>query len=263
MLFHCSGKALRKFFAELPESRWVAWLGLKTLPSKSVLHSWIKQFDLSFLRGLIDEFLVEKKPSLMAVDATGIDSWQRSRYYEHRIKECGVRESYMPYAKVDLFVDTETLLIHDHVLRVKPRHDVLGAVSMFKRTKHKDILVLADKGYDSEPLHKVAEENLLQLYNPVRDFHVKKPRGKHRRRCWSSPPAKASQRSIVESTIRSLKSRFRSLRSKPQFMKKRELAWHILLYNMERASAQSLKALLRLLTRAAFWIKPVIIKTFK
>ena len=256
VLFHRSGKALRKFVGELPESRWVFWLGLRSLPSKSALHLWMKQFDLSFLRGLISEFLVDETPSLMAVDATGVDSWQRSRHYERRIKECGVRETHLPYAKVDVLVDTDTLMIHDFVLRTKPRHDVLGATTMFKRAKHKHVLVLGDRGYDSEPLHEIAAEKLLQFYAPVRDFHVKKPSGKHRRRCWSSPPAKASRRSLVESAIRSLKSRFKSLRSRLHFLKKRELAWHILIHNMERASVQSLKALLTLLKRAAFWTEP-------
>ena len=42
-LFRRSGKALRKFIEELPESRWSVFLDLKCLPSKSVLHSWIKK----------------------------------------------------------------------------------------------------------------------------------------------------------------------------------------------------------------------------
>lgn len=253
VLFHRRGTALRRFVAELVESRWPGWLGLSELPSKSTLHSWIRQFDLSFVRTLIDGFLGEEQPSLMAVDATGVDSWQRSRHYERRRNECrkqnGLLEEHMPYAKVDVFADTETLLIHDHVLRVKPRHDVIGAATMFKRTKRRDVLVLADKGYDSESLHALAREQGMEFYAPVRDFKVKRPGGRFRKQAWKDPPSQKSRRCLVESAIRSLKNRFKSLRSRLHFMKKRELAWIVLLHNLERAS-QRIKALLGLLNRA-------------
>ena len=135
VLFHRSGKPLRKFIEELPESKWPGFLDLKCLPSKSVLHSWIKKFfNLAFLRSFLEEFLKKKKPTLMAVDATGIDSWQRSRHYERRMKK-GVNETPMPYAKVDLLVDTDTLMIYDHVLRVKPRHGRVGSRNHFQTQK--------------------------------------------------------------------------------------------------------------------------------
>ena len=145
VLFQRSGKALRNFVSELRESRWPSWLGLKELPSKSTLHSWLKKWDVSFLRKILLTTIAQQKPSLMAVDATGFDSWQRSRHYERRIEA-----AHMPYAKVDLLVDTKSKLVHDWVLRIKPRHDTHGASTMIKRFKQKKVLILADKGYDSE-----------------------------------------------------------------------------------------------------------------
>ena len=38
----------------------------------------------------------------------------------------------MPYAKLDALIDTHTMLIHGFVLRMKPRHYVIGAESIFK-----------------------------------------------------------------------------------------------------------------------------------
>lgn len=255
VLFYRSGKALRKFARELVESRWPRWLGLRQLPSYRSLHEWACKFTLGFLRSLNTQFLSEEQPSLMAVDATGVDSWQRSRHYERRRNECrkqnGLLEEHMPYAKVDVFVDTETLLIHDHVLRVKPRHDVIGAATMFKRTPLEDLLALGDRGYDSESLHALARERGFEFYAPVRDFKVKRPGGRFRKQAWNDPPTQKSRRCLVESAIRSLKNKFKSLRSRLHFMKKRELAWIVLLHNLERAS-QRIKALLGLLIRAAF-----------
>ena len=186
----------------------------------------------------------------MAVDATGFDSWQRSRHYERRMKQCGVHRKHDPYAKVDLLIDTKNKLIHDWVLRLKPRHDTLGFETMIKRSKLKNVLILADKGYDSEPLHELVASTGNLMYAPVRDFKVKKIGGKHRRRC-SKGHEQYFQRNIVESINFSLKSRFRSLRSKLHYMKKREFAWKIITYNLEKLS-QTTKTLLYLLTRMRF-----------
>lgn len=256
VLFQRSGKALRKFVSELKESLWPKWLGLKELVSKTTLHRWIKKFDVSFLRKILATTVAKQKPSLMAVDATGFDSWQRSRHYEKRLRQFGVHKKHDPYAKVDLLVDTENKLVHDWVLRVKPRHDILGASTMMKRFKHKDVLVLADKGYDSEPLHQEIAASGNLLYAPVRDFKVKKPKGLHRRRC-SKGLENYHQRNIVESINFSLKSRFRSLRSKLHYMKKREFGWKIITYNMEKLS-QSVNALLKLFLRILFWDKALL-----
>ena len=245
VLFQRSGKALRTFVSELRESRWPRWLGLVELPAKSTLHDWCKKWNISWLRNILGNIVAKAKPEIMAIDATGFDSWQRSRHYEKRIGA-----SHMPYAKVDLLVDTKTKIIYDFVLRIKPRHDVLGATTMIKRFKHKNVLILADRGYDSEPLHELVAKTGNLLYAPIRDFKVKKPKGKHRRRC-NKGCDQYGQRNIVESINFSLKSRFRSLRSKLHHMKKREFGWKIITYNLEKLS-QSVNALFKLLNRATF-----------
>ena len=247
-----SGKALRKFVDELVESKWPSWLGLKELVSKSTLHRWIKKFNLGNLRRFLNQTTSLSKPKLMAIDATGFDSWQRSRHYERRLKQFGVNNYKMPFAKVDLLVDTSTKLIHDFVVRIKPRHDVLGAKTMINRLKHKNVLILADKGYDSEPLHKLAFEKGNLLYVPVRDFKVNNPKGRHRKRC-AKGNALYSMRNIVESINFSLKSRFRGLRSKIPYMKKREFGWKVITYNLEKL-AQTIRWLIANL----FWDSAVI-----
>jgi len=248
VLFERSGKALRNFVKELIESKWPRWLGLKEIPAKSTLHDWLKKWKSTVLRTFLATIVAKQQPSLMAVDATGFDSWQRSRHYEKRMKQCGVHDVHMPYAKIDLLVDTESKLIYDFVLRTKPRHDTLGAATMIKRLKKKDVLILADKGYDSEPLHEIVEASGNLMYAPVRDFKVRRPKGRHRRRCTKGNEL-YFQRNIVESINFSLKSKFRTLRSKKSHMKKREFAWKIITYNLEKLS-QSVNALLKLLKRA-------------
>ncbi|MFQ5620788.1 MAG: transposase [Candidatus Nanoarchaeia archaeon] len=227
ILYRRSKLSLVDFIAQLPELRWVKWLQLKEIPGKSTLHDWTKKFTTEFTRTLNLLLLKEEQPEIMAVDGTGLDSWQRSRHYENRI-----RAPKMPYAKLDLFTYVKTMLIHDHVMRIKPRHDVIAAHAMFKRTPHRGVLILGDKGYDSEPLHEEAKAKNNTLFAPVRN-KGSKVRGKNRRRCTTGHE-NYNKRSTIESVNHAFKARRCSaLRSKQHHMKKRELAWHILIYNLE------------------------------
>lgn len=252
VLFVRSRKALRDFCTELVESKWSRWLGLKELLSKSSLHRWIEKFDLNWLCQLLNNTVIDKNPGVMVVDATGIDSFNISKHYEKRIKECGFRKPYEPYAKADILVDTKNKLVYDFVLRTKPKHDVLGAKTIFKLLKKLPDTILGDKGYDSEDLREILSKKGVLFYAPVRYFKVKKPRGKHRKRCLQPHPEQG-MRSIVESVIRSLKVRLRNLRSKKHFMKKRELGWHIIAYNLEKLTQTRKKIYLLLLRAITIW----------
>lgn len=243
ILFRRSGKSLRDFIAQLPELRWIQWLQLKELPSKSTLHNWCKAFPASFTRKLNALLLKKERPTLMAVDGTGLDSWQRSRHYEKR-----TQQSPMPYAKLDLFIDVETMLIHDHELRVKPRHDQISAHRFFRRTTHRGVIALGDMGYDSEPLHKEARHSGNLLFAPVRERKRRRIKGINRQRC-SKGHEDYNKRSHIESVNHAFKARRCSaLHSKEWYMKKRELAWQVLIYNLEKiikVQKSIIKSLLR------------------
>ena len=228
VLFRRSKKVLRDFIAELCETKWITWLQLKEIPSKSVLHNWCKKYTIEFLRELNRTFLRKKSPKLMAIDATGIDAYQRSKHYEKRI-------NLKPeFNKLTVFIDVETMLIYDHVLQMKPRHDVKAAESIFKRTYLCDIKTLGDKGYDSEPLHKVALSKQNTLFAPVRNSSRTNPKGWNRRRC-AKGDVEYNKRAHIESCIHSLKKRrITIIRSKLHHMKKREMAIQVLIHNMEK-----------------------------
>lgn len=103
ILFQRSKKSLRDFIdGYFKESKWISWLGLKKIPTKSTLHRWIEMFNMKIIRKFC-KLLTPKKVELAAIDGTGFDSWQRSRHYEKRINE-----THMPYAKANLFVDVKT-----------------------------------------------------------------------------------------------------------------------------------------------------------
>ena len=228
VLFRRSKKVLRDFIAELYETKWVSWLDLKQIPSKSVLNNWCKKYTIQFIHKLNKLLLCNQKPKLMAVDATGVDACVRSRHYEKRANKK------MGFNKLSIFIDVENHLIHDFVLQMKPRHDVVAAESIFKRTKLRNVKILGDKGYDSEPLHKIAESKQNILFTPVRKSSRSRPKGKNRRRCFKGDE-EYNQRVNVESCIHSLKKRrIPVIRSKLHYMKKREMAMQILVHNIEK-----------------------------
>lgn len=228
VLFRRSKKVLRDFIAELYETKWPSWLDLKQIPSKSVIHDWCKKYTVEFIRELNDTLLHNKKPKLMAIDATGVDAYQRSKHYEKRAK---IKEK---FNKLSIFIDVENHLIYDHILQMRPRHDVKAARSILKRTPLREVKILGDKGYDSEPLHDVARSKQNTLFAPVRESSRTCPKGRNRRRC-AKGDEQYNQRPNVESCIHSLKQRrIPILRSKLHFMKKREVALHMLIHNMEK-----------------------------
>jgi len=89
----------------------------------------------------------------------------------------------MPYAKLDVIVDTETIIIYDHSLRLKPRHDALVTRQIAKRTKQREIKVLGDKSYDSKPLHEEFDKKCIKFYALVRKNERNTPKGHFRKKC--------------------------------------------------------------------------------
>jgi hypothetical protein len=223
ILLRRSKKSLRDFVVELRESRWTSWLGLKKIPGKSTLHDWIKMFKMKTIRQLL-KHLLPKKVELAAIDGTGFDSWQRSRHYEKRIGEVQIPP--MPYAKADIFIDVKTRKILDFSLVCKHQHDIIAAQQIFKRFVLKGIKILADKGYDSEPLHRMVRAKQGILYAPVRKMNKFRknglPRGFYRRQCMKLPEF-IGQRSIIEAINFSIKKKqIIALTSRKEHMKKRE-----------------------------------------
>jgi len=231
ILLRRSKRSLRDFVVELRESKWISWLGLRRIPGKSTLHDWIKMFKMKTIRQLF-KLLRPEKSKLAAIDGTGFDSWHRSRHYEKRV---GFTKT--PYAKADLFIDVDKRMILDFSLVCRHQHDVIAAKQMFRKYKMKGITVLADKGYDCEELHEIVRNNGGILYAPVRKmskkgFQRKRPKGFYRRKCIELPDF-MGQRSIIEAINFSIKKKhILSLASRKVYLKQREFAWHMIVYNL-------------------------------
>ena len=176
--------------------------------------------------------LKPKSLSLTAIDGTGFDSFHRSRHYEKRV---GFTQ--MPYAKVDLFVDCSTKKIIDFSLVNKHQHDIIAARKFVKRNNLSNVNLLCDGAYDCESLHRFVVGKGGKLYAPVRKrnkrSNKKFPKGWFRKQCLELPDF-MGKRSIVEAVYSVLKKKYLlSLKSKRGFMKKREFAWTMIVYNLD------------------------------
>jgi hypothetical protein len=96
--------------------------------------------------------------------------------------------------------------------------------------------MFGDRGYDSEPLHKIAQRKGNTLFSPERESPRTNPKGWNRRRC-AKGDKEYNKRVRIESCIHSLKKRrIGILKSKLHYMKKREVAMQILIHNIEKVS---------------------------
>lgn len=232
IIFKRSRKSIRDFLNELGESKWISWLQLSRTPKKSTFHDWLKLFSMKTIKQLFN-MIKPKKSKLTSIDGTGFDSFHRSRHYEKRV---GFTQ--MPYSKVDLFVDVKSKKIIDFSLVTHHQHDIVAAKQFVKRNSIKNMVVLCDGGYDSEGFHRQIHDKGGRLYAPVRKMNKnsnkKFPTGWFRKQCLELPDF-MGQRSIIECINAVIKRRFlNSLRSKKSYMKKREFAWSMIVYNLTK-----------------------------
>ena len=237
ILFKKSKKSIRGFLDELEESKGFPWLGLKRIPKKSTFHDWLKLFGADLIRKLIKLVTDTSNLKIAAIDGTGIQANFRSAYYEKRRKEFKIKTK-RPYNKLGLLVNVEGKKhVLDYSFLLKNRSDSYVGKKIIKRIKFKRIKIVADKGYPDYEYETLAKANQNNFISPPKDYkgkcrHNNLKRQRKERNYQSNKPV-YKKRPIIESVISSIKRvQDPKLRSKLPYMKKREMAWHILLYNI-------------------------------
>ena len=239
VIFRRENKSIRDFIEWIEESKWFSWLGLKKIPQKSTFHDWLDLFDMKLIRELIN-FSVDKTDlKVTAIDGSGVDTNFRSSYFKKRLNEFGIKTK-SNYHKLDIIVDAYgKKQIIDYSFLLKNRHDSFVAKKLLKKIKFEKCKILADKGYpdyDFIDLSKTKQNNFI---SPLKNYGEKCKHNNFRRerkiRNFESNKPIYRWRVIVESVFSSLKRKQNlRLRSKLSYMKKREMGWHILFYNIRR-----------------------------
>jgi hypothetical protein len=239
IIFRRENKSIRDFLGDLKESKWISWLGLKRIPKKSTFHDWLVLYDLNQIKEFIKQSVDKSNLKVTAIDGSGIQTDFKSSYYKKRLKEFG-RRIKNSYHKLDIIVDVYgKKQIIDYSFLLKSRHDSYVAKKLLKKIKFEKCKILADKGY---PDYEFIEQSKLKQNNfisPPKDYGKKcrqdnlKRTRKHKN--FETNKNIYRRRVIVESVFSSLKRKQHlKLRSRLCDMKKREMGWHILFYNIRR-----------------------------
>jgi hypothetical protein len=237
ILFRKSKKSIRIFIEELTESKWPSWLDLKKIPGKSTLHDWLMLFGTDLIRNLVSLVADTRDLKIAAIDGTGIQSNFRSPYYEKRRKDFKLKTN-RPYNKLDIIVDTnEKKHILDYSFLLKNRNDSFVGKKLMKKFKFNRVKIVADKGYPDYKFMEMAKERQNNFISPPKEYKGKCRHNNMKRRRkeenYKANKYAYIRRPIVESVISSIKRvQDPKLRSQLPYMKKREMAWHVLLYNI-------------------------------
>lgn len=239
VIFRRENKPIRDFLDWLKESKWASFLGLQRIPKKSTFHDWLKLFDTKLIRELINFSVDKSKMKVAAIDGSGVQANFKSPYYQKRLKQFGqkIKES---YHKLDIIVDTfGKKQIIDYSFLLKNRHDSFVAKKLLKKIKFSRCKILADKGYPNYDFIDLSKTKQNNFISPPKNYGDKCRHDNFKRRRkianFESNKKIYRRRVIVECVFSSLKRKQNlKLRSRLSYMKKREIGWHILFYNIRR-----------------------------
>ncbi len=220
----------------------VMQLQLKTIPHFTTLQKAASRLSDVLLHVAIGRFISIACPGKIfaGADATGFEDRHCTPYYSYR---CSIRHS---YTKLSAGSDMKSQLICAVVIQHHPiSHDIKHFPQLFSQMvaiTPMSVMVL-DKGYDAEPIHKmIRDENIISMI-PVRgDNLISDTHGKYRKQMRRSfDEALYHQRNKTETIFSVIKRRFGSeIKSYSDMMKTKELLYRVLAYNCHRMCLISL-----------------------
>ncbi len=221
----------------------VIQLQLRTIPHFTTLQKAAARISQGMLHVAISRFIgIVSQGSIFAgIDATGFENRHATPYYTYR---CNIRHA---FTKMSAGSDMKSQLvcavvIQHHLVSHDTKHfpklfsQMLDVIPMW-------IMVL-DKGYDAEPIHKmIRDENVLSMI-PVRnkDCLISRTKGRYRKQMRREfDESLYHQRNKTETIFSVMKRRFDSeIKSYEDTMKTKELLYRVLAYNCHRMCLISL-----------------------
>ncbi len=220
--FRLKWRELEDLVTEMPRLRGA--LGLRKAPDFSTIPKFLKRIPARML----DRFFGSGKCDVLGIDASGFSSTAASPHYE---KRCGKKR---PYLKGSIAVDLGSLEIQAMKARRSHAHDSRDFWPIAKKCEFK--VVVADKAYDDESIHRRVHRSGADAIIPVRGRERKRVNGRHRKRLADSFDEKTyHQRSKVETVFSVVKRKLgEDVRSRSTNMQKKELKVKLWAYNVDR-----------------------------
>ena len=247
----------RDFEDYLKTSTIPEYLGTTRVPQFSTLQKFAKRQNVQHLEKMLLESarLAPKKTKNCGVDATGFKMHHASQHYEKRV---GRKIKKKDFFKANIVFDLDNLTIVAVKFRKKPRHDTKDMPALLNKLKGFAFdFFYGDKGYDAEFVHRLLFESgkISLIHLKKEDLPVYRTSGrwrKHMKRHQSNKDK--GLRSLCETGNSTIKRRFRDvLTAHSLTMKKIEMLFKMLTYNLDRIAKLEKNIFCDLLEWSHFW----------
>lgn len=216
-------------FIELLKSE----IGLKKTPHFTTINKFSLRVKPFWFEQLIAQICKSIQSEIAAVDGTGF-SLNRSAYYRTITGEV------KRFVQFNACGELKHKLITAVRLRRKRRHETIDVNCLVRKSKQLKIThFLADKAYDSEKNHRIANKFGARWIAPLKyadkiPFH--RINGVYRKQLFKNFPDKLyRKRPVIEGIFSALKRRFGELVYAKKFAtQKNELLCRVLAYDMEK-----------------------------
>lgn len=171
-----------------------------TVATKSTLQRHAAKLGLPFWQTML-QATVGRVPRVGAIDGTGLERTTASWYYIKRIDDKKVKQ----YFKLSILAGTNAKILSLRV-RSARAHDIKDVKNLYNKAKKCPRILLMDKGYDAEWLHRYFNDRNVRSIVPTRK---RAGYGSFRKKLRNNFPQKLyNKRNIVESVFHALKTKY-------------------------------------------------------
>ncbi len=208
-------------------------IGLKKMPHFTTINKFVLRVKPCWFEQLIAQIISAIESEMAAIDGTGFSLNHRSRYF------CTIAGERKEFMQFNACAELKNKLITAVKIRRKKRHESIDVNSLMRKSA-KQLKIgyfLADKAYDSEKNHELAEKYGARLIAPLRDngkIPVRRTKGYHRKQLRREfPKGIYKNRVIIEGIFSALKRRYGELIYSKKFVsEKNELLCRVLAYDL-------------------------------
>ena len=194
--------------------------------TKSTLQRYSSKLHLPFWQKIFYK-TISKISKIVSMDGTGLE---RTRASEHYIRRIDCKRPFHKGYHLSIIVGKDSKIL---ALRIRKRYsnDIKDAKYLTKRLLKKPKIMLMDKGYDSEKLHRYFAAQNIRSVAPVKKNWAK---GQIRKKLRDNFPKKLyNKRSRVEGIFHALKQKYGgSIGSKLVASARTEIFCRAILHNL-------------------------------
>lgn len=217
-------------FAELLKDE----IGLPRKPHFTTINKFALRAKPFWFEQLIAQICKSVESEIAAIDGTGFSLNHRSKYF---CIVAGERKEFMHF---NVCGELKHKLIAATKIRRKQRHETIDVNCLIRKSKQLKIThFLADKAYDSEKNHEIADKIGAKFVAPLKyadRIPFNRINGAYRKKLFMNFPVELyKKRVLIEGIFSAMKRRFGELIYAKRFItQKNELLCRTLAYNIEK-----------------------------